>query len=363
MMTDTAGNSPVIDADGHVFEINAMWDDYAEPKYRDQRPRLVVDDRGTERFQLWSKLVPTGHGRGAWNPEGILKAGCTRNGGFDPHARLKDMTADGIDIAVLYGTISLAFGWIPWADVSASFCRSFNNWLADYCKVSPERLKGVASLPLQDEAEMLKEAKRAVRDLSLTAFCVPTFVNGKNADDPSYYPLYELAQDMNVPIGIHFAGRGEGIERFVDNFIVAHACAFPFEAMLSMGAMICSGVFERFPRLRVAFLEAGAGWLPFWLERLDEHFEKRPGDMPNIKRRPSEYFQEGNCFVSCEPGEKTLPHVLEHVGDDKIFFISDYPHWDATAAPVAAVRGDASLSERAKQRILTANAKRFYGFR
>ncbi len=312
------GQYTVIDIDGHVFEQESMWEQYLESSYHERRPRIMLDSRGTERYLIEARLWPTPEGRGAWSPEGIIKAACRREGGYDPHARLKDMDMDEIDIAVLYGTTALGFCWLEDHDYAAALCRAYNNWLADYCQANPKRLKGVATLPLQNMEAALSEAKRTVKELSMVTLQIQTNAMGKNPDHPSYAPLYELAQDLDVAIGFHFGGGGAGVDRFVNNYVVAHACGFAFDTMLAMATVLCGGVLEKFPKLRVAFLEAACGWAPYWIARLDEHYEKRTSEMPNIKKKPSEYLEDGRCVISCDPDEEEIAQVVEGLGDDKI---------------------------------------------
>ncbi len=109
----------------------------------------------------------------------------------------------------------------------------------------------------------------------------------------------------------------------------------------------------------MSFLEAGCGFFPYYLARLDEHFEKRAGEMP-IPRRPSEYVEQGRVLVSCEPDEHAIAYVCERVGSDKILYASDYPHWDADFPnTVTAIRDRTDLSKEAKRDILGGNAARF----
>ena len=144
---------PVIDADGHVFEPDWIWERYIEPRYVDRRPRLVRDERGTTRYQLEGLTVPQGTGRGAWAPEGIQEASLHREGGSEPKARLVDMDTEGIDTAILFGTFGLAL-WLPEdREFSHALCRAYNDWLADYCETDRSRLKAVAALPLRSIEE------------------------------------------------------------------------------------------------------------------------------------------------------------------------------------------------------------------
>jgi hypothetical protein len=122
---------PVIDADGHVFEPDSLWEEYLDARYLDRRPRLIVDERGTTRYQLDGLTIPKGTGRGAWAPEGIREASLHREGGVDPKARLVDMDEEGIDTAVLFGTFGLAL-WLPEdPEFCTALCRAYNDWLAD----------------------------------------------------------------------------------------------------------------------------------------------------------------------------------------------------------------------------------------
>jgi predicted TIM-barrel fold metal-dependent hydrolase len=130
--------------------------------------------------------------------------------------------------------------------------------------------------------------------------------------------------------------------------------------MLALTSFTVGGVLARFPRLRVAFLEAGAGWLPFWLERLDEHWELLPEQAPGLDRPPSEYFA-GRGFVSCEPEERSIPWVLDRVGDT-VCYASDYCHWDCAfphSVDLLAARTDLSVPQ--KSAVLAANAAALYG--
>jgi uncharacterized protein len=105
------------------------------------------------------------------------------------------------------------------------------------------------------------------------------------------------------------------------------------------------------------------GWLPYWVERLDEEYEKRSPEAPLLKAKPSEYLRNGNWFCSTEPEENGLPYVIERFGSDMILFASDYPHWDGLYPnAVSTISKRKDISENAKQKILADNAKKFYGW-
>ncbi len=351
---------PVIDADGHVFEPDSLWEQFLEARFQDERPRLVRDSRGTTRYRIAGVDIPRGQGRGAWAPEGIMEASLHRPGGTDPKLRLTDMDTEGIDVAVLYGTIGLALWLPPDPEFSAALCRAYNDWLADYCSTDSQRLKGVVSLPLRSIADAVVEARRAVTELGMVALALPVNIVGKNPDDPEIDPLYELAQELDVPVTFHAGGGRFAEDRFVDAYAIAHTVAFPMDILFGLSTVLCGGVLERFPRLRVSFLEAGCGFLPYFLERLDEHFEKRTGEMP-IQRKPSDTFAEGRCLISCEPGERSLRYVIDSLGADKILYASDYPHWDCEFPnSVRAISERDELGDDVKHAILYENSRRLF---
>jgi predicted TIM-barrel fold metal-dependent hydrolase len=118
---------------------------------------------------------------------------------------------------------------------------------------------------------------------------------------------------------------------------------------------------EQFPRLRLAYVEAGCGWIPYWMERLDEEYEKRAAEAPLLKGKPSEYMTNGRIFYSCESEEETLHYVLERAGDEIILYASDYPHWDSNYPnTVKSIAERPILSDEQKRKVLGANAKRLY---
>jgi predicted TIM-barrel fold metal-dependent hydrolase len=252
-------------------------------------------------------------------------------------------------------------------DFAAGFARLYNAFIADWCKQSGGRLLGVAALPIEDVATsvtILGEARRA----GLVAALVPPALRERNLDHPDLEPLYAEAEVLGMPLGVHGAPGVHlpkiGVDRFT-NYIQVHCVSFPFDQMHAMTALVSGGVLERHPRLRVAFLEAGAGWVPYFLERLHEHFEKR-GDWiaDGWRRPPREYLERGQLWVSCEPEEAMLPGVIEVLGDDFLMYASDYPHWDSDfPESTRALRTRTDLSEDSRAKILGRNAERFYGLR
>lgn len=359
---ETAGIDSVVDADGHVWEPEEAWEHHLDPAFLDRRPRIVLDERQTSRYLVEDRLMPVGTGRAAWAPEGFREASLHRPGGVDAEARLVDMDTDGIDVAVLYGTLALGLWSIRDLDLQVACCRAFNDWLASYCAVSPARLRAAVALPLGLIDAATAEAERAVSELGAVTLTVPGSVLGRNLDDPALFPLYETAERLDVPLGVHAGGTGLAIDRFVDQYALAHACAFPMDIMLGVTALLGGGVLERFSHLRVALLEAGCGWFPSFLERLDEHYEKRPREMPHLTRPPSSFVEEGRVVISCEPEEHGIAYAAERLGPGAVVYASDYPHWDAEfPGSVAAIRDREDLDLATRRAILGDNARRLLG--
>jgi uncharacterized protein len=197
---------------------------------------------------------------------------------------------------------------------------------------------------------------------------VPPALAERNLDHPDLDVFYSAAAEMEMPLGVHGAPGIHlpkiGVDRF-DNYIQVHCISFPFDQMTAMTALVTGGVFDRHPTLRVAFLESGAGWLPWFVERLTEHYESRGDWIPNgWQRPPAEYVAAGNVRVTCEPDEKTLPALVEALGDECAMFASDYPHWDGAwprATTELREHAEGRLSPPSFARIAGANASAFYG--
>jgi len=369
----------VIDADGHVLEEHVNWQERIDPAFRDRAPHLFRDFRNRPRALIEGRVWPIAEGPALGNP-GIFSKDFPikeryRPGMSEPAARLEDMDREGIDVAVLFGTmIGLSAANIADPRLADAVCRAYNDWLAEYCSCDQSRLKGVALVPLQDTGLAVRELERAVQELGMPTAALPTNIHGKNLDHPDLYAFYDAAQSLDVPLCCHagvghngvpgvYGTQNAGTERF-DVYFFTHAVSFPFEQMIATISVIGGGIMDLYPRLRFAFMEAGAGWLPYWTERMDEHFELLRPQVPRLQRRPSEHVKGGRIFVSCDPDEETLPDVLKHVGEGIILYASDYCHWDSRYPDsVRLIEQQEGLSDHAKSKVLGLNALGFFGFR
>ncbi len=332
----------VIDADGHVLESLEGIRKYLEPRW--QQRRLAE-------YDFWDRNLG---GRLGQNPEG-------------PQDQLAAMDQDGIEVMVMYPTNYLRIGGVRETEFATALTGAYNSWLHNFCQPNPERLKFVALIAPQDVDGAAGELKRAVTELGAVGAMLPSYIPQRPDWSNSYYdPIYGEAQALDVGLSYH-ATTGPfsvGNARF-DNFINIHTIDHPLEQMISVCSAVVGGVLERFPRLRLAFLESGIGWVPYMMDRLDEEIEKR-GDQeaPWLKAKPSEYILSGRCYFGAECGEKTVSDAIRTTGDDCLLFASDYPHWDADwPRTVSTIQAREDLSESTKRKWLHDNALRFYNLR
>jgi predicted TIM-barrel fold metal-dependent hydrolase len=274
-----------------------------------------------------------------------------------------DMDQEGIDVQVLFPTGLLNHGSTREPELATALAHAYNDWLHEFCQADPRRFKGVALLALQDIPQAIREMTRAVTDLGMVAAMIPTYVYpGKDLGSRELDDLYAEAQRLGIPIAVHrVSGSGSvGFERFT-NFTALHALVPMFELATAVANMVVGGVFERFPTLKVAYLEAGVRWVPWLVHNLDEHCEVRAPEVPHLKALPSEYLGSGRVFFSFEPDEQGLVEVAEMLGDQVLLFSSDYPHWDWVPGGVRLIRERSDLSETLKRRVLADNPAQCYG--
>jgi len=351
----------ILDADGHIIERDAELFEYLEPPYA-----------GNESL-LGFPFFPTldGYHRGAI----IGRLGIHKEYTITAKVWVDFLDGVGIENTVLYPTAGLAFGIIQdptWAVVLA---RAYNNWFTDrFHRVSP-RLRAVALIPVQDVAEAVKELRRAVTELGMVG-AVLTANNGelgvrKPLGHSDFWPIYEEAERLDVPIAIHGAASFNLGINFFTKFAQTHALEHPIAQIIQLTSMVMEGVFERFPRLRVAYLEAGAGWVPYIMDRLDRSYEVWAGAKYRefsewLKKKPSEYIKSGQIYFSCEGGEASLVNAVERIGHRTLLFASDFPHEtnvQRAKHEIEELLERPDLSDEAKQGIFRDNIVKFYGQR
>jgi predicted TIM-barrel fold metal-dependent hydrolase len=374
----------VLDSDLHTMEPDGLWEQYLDepfkkfaPKFqrgRDNAPNQPVIQIGDLAIGEMSKRPQTArvgqdlHRRSfARHPH--YEVAHAR--GYDAESHVQAMDIEGIDVAVMYGTRGRQVQMHDDLDpqISAALARAHNNWTRDFCAFAPTRLKFAAQISYHDVGLAVQEARRAVRELGAVAVIGnPNPVNGRHIHDPEFEPLWDTIEELGVPVGFHPTGqasvRDDIARRYLDHpngRVIGIAGRNPMELMLAFASMAAGGVLERHPNLRCAFLEGTCGWLPWWLWRLDEAWEKfGPGSEVQISALPSEYFSR-QCYVATDADEKVLRQVVESVGDDNIVVSTDYPHSDGlfphAMSEFVALEG---VSDKTKSKILWDNCARLY---
>ena len=339
MTTPNLAEVKVIDADGHVRDRDADIRKFMAEPYCRRQGSLLPND--------------------VWDSSMYGKLGLRVN---DVPTRLRDMDQEGIDISVLFPTSGFGVTQLPEKDYAAAYCRAYNDYVAAVCAESP-RLKAVGLVPFQDVDAACKESERAITQLGLVGITVGSYGMKEHMGQPQYWPIYEKLQGLNAPLLIHNSRQGPAGEIRFDTFLFRHTIGRPVETLIDCAALIYGGIPEKFPHLRIAFLECGCGWVPYWMDRMDEEWEKRSAEAPLLKKKPSAYMTTGNWFYAAEPEESTLGYVLDNVGEEVVLFASDYPHWDGGFPyMVSTMRGRKDISDGQKNRILRDNAIKLYGW-
>jgi predicted TIM-barrel fold metal-dependent hydrolase len=351
----------VIDSDAHVIEGGALMTELLR-RFPDKVRFSEAGEEGA--LFIEGRPYPKSSGPGAGCPadQGL----CVDRGAnpFTVEGVIEDADREGINVVVLFPSAMLGLPAYEDQRFAAEVARLYNAWLAEYCRQAPGRLYGVALVPTEDVATSIKIMREA-KDQGLVATMIPAVLRRRNLDHPDLDPFYAAAAELNMPLGIHGAPGVHlpklGSERF-DNYLQVHCVSFPFDMMVASTALILGGVLERHPNLRIALLESGVGWVPYFMERMHEHLEKRGRLAPECKHEPRDYIARGQLYVSCEPEEHAVPFAVQALGSNFILYASDYPHWDCDFPnSTKPLRERSDLSAAVKSRIMGENAAVFYG--
>jgi predicted TIM-barrel fold metal-dependent hydrolase len=333
----------IFDADGHITETQDQIAKYLDDPYR----RRAVTYGGLNPADGWDRRM----------------LGTLGERGGDAPSWLAAMDRGGVEQTVLYPTLGLFMSFVRDREWQVQICRAYNRMLHEEFITQSPRLHAVALLPILDVDAAASELRNAVTSYG----CVGAMLaadGGHLLGDRRFDPIYAEAQSLGVMLGIHASGShlgGAGVDGF-PSFIQTHTCSHAFGQMRQLTSTIFDGVFERFPTVRVAFLEAGCGWAPYWTERMDDEYAKRHAEAPACTKKPSEYVRSGRIYFSCEADEWMMPQAMKLIGNDQIVWASDYPHWDHSfPGSIAEIRERGDLTDAQKQKILNDNARRLYG--
>lgn len=368
-------SSPVIDSDSHISLDPAVWERYLDPEFRYHpgRPRFTKEN-GLTYFEFGRLCFPR---RGVpityTTPSGM---GPGPRGGLDPHFRMADyMEPEGIDRGLLFPGRLAFVAYCGNRELGSAVARAYNDWLAAFCRPYPDRLFGIGVLNAADPPAAIAEMRRCVFELGFPAvFLTPHFVGrtaaeSYSAHDEWYYPIYEAAAAIGVPICFHAFARPHvpGYDQHWPsvNFFANDVLGFPFEGMLTFASLVAGGVCEQFPTLKLGIFEASLGWVPMVLDRMHERLELFPGlaqaYAPLLKLRPEEYLQR-QIWFGFEPEDAFVPQFIAATGAaNRVLFSGDYPHLDYVhGQAVRSLLDRDDLTETQKRQALCDNALEFF---
>ena len=367
----------LISADSHVNEPGDLWIERVDKKFRDRAPRVVENPQGQRpgAYLVLEGIAPlhVAQGMGAGKkPEelpGFFQATTYKDGrpgGWDPAERVKDMDLDGVEADVIYTTLGFRQFWFTDAALQRACFRVYNDWLAEYCAYAPKRLAGLGLISLWDIDEGVKELERCARAGLKGAMIWASPPDDRPYTSTSYDPFWAAAQELGLPISLHsITGMGaesrlaikQPVDRYVRSTVLCH------EVQRTLVVLIFSGVLERFPHLKLVSAENEVGWLPFFLQKLDQAQEEYRYLYPApLTLKPSEYFrrQVFATFIDDRVGVATR----EFIGAENIMWSSDYPHTVSTWPHSRDVveRDFKDVPAKDKRQIVRDNAARLYGF-
>jgi uncharacterized protein len=376
----------MIDADGHVLEPPDDWERYVEPKWRGRAIRVRRGDDGRDLLEidgrparLTTAEMLGGFGGMGKSPEDLAVACLSGRyvdnapaAAVDPRARVELLDRDGIEHALLYPSLGLQWeGEIADPAYAAAHARAYNRWIEDFCRDSGGRLSPIAHLTLGDAAAAAEELRRAVGAGARGGFLLPFTLDGLPHGHPDHDPLFAAAEELDVPIALHTGidPPARSLHRRFDGLswpegvltgIWYLQMMFPQAVQQAFSTFFLHSTFDRFPHLKLVVLESGAGWLGFWMDRMDALYRSPLRVTMSLRELPSDYVRR-QCWISADPDERALPPILEYAGSDRFLWATDYPHSDHGADYVDELRElVAELPAETARRLVGGNAAALY---
>ncbi len=274
------------------------------------------------------------------------------------------MDAMGVDVAVMFPSPMLQLGLHPQIEVEVALGRAYNRWLCERVLAYEPRIRSMLYLPFNDPEAAYRMVKEMGDKKGVVGFMV-TSARHRPVQHNGYMKTYALLEEMGQPLAFH-AGYNWNDQAMgmMNKFISVHALGFVFFNMVHLTNWIMNGLPERFPKLKVIWIESGLAWVPFMMQRLDNEYMMRSSEAAALKRVPSEYMRD--MFFSTQPMEMTDMAALEQTfrmmkAETQLLYSSDYPHWDFDLP--STIYDLLFLSEQGKRNILGGNAMRVFNLK
>jgi predicted TIM-barrel fold metal-dependent hydrolase len=304
---------------------------------------------------------PWTHPEGFWRRDSFPEDGGPPGSDYEL-LRRQLLDEYGVDYAILTGEDILTVSAMPGPQLATALAHAYNDWLVEQVLPRDPRLRGSLAVALQDPARAAEEVRRVGSHPDVVQVLFPTGARTRYGH-PSYWPIYEAAEELGLVLGIHIGGDGCGALDSTTTtgwptYYLEYHTLFAASMMEQLVSLVCHGVFERFPSLRVTLIESGVCWLPGLLWRLDQDFKALRMEVPWLTKLPSEYVRE-HVRMTTQPLERPgdlreLRTMLELIGPELLMFATDYPHWDFDNPLYLPVKDEWA------ERIFDANAREWY---
>jgi predicted TIM-barrel fold metal-dependent hydrolase len=383
-------NTGIIDADTHIIESEAVWEHF-DKEMAHRKPVAVpckdpVSGQVRNRWLIDGTLVPKPDGKGgqalatppvdsaeaaghSWRTKALL----------DIEGRLADADKMGVEMQVVFPTLFIAH--LTWdAELDVALARSYNRFLAEAWSNSHDRLRWVAVLPFHDIPRAIEELHWA-REHGAVGFLARGLEGDRSLAEPYFFPVYQAASQLDLPMCIHTGPGAPAISSVIDNTISGSFSGVRLLPLIGFQNLVGQRIPERFPDLRIGFIETGASWVPYVLHYVERDWRRKHLlDTPHLG---PELFKNYRIYVACESDED-IPYLAGYVGEDNLISGSDYGHHagqlptleansftnrlqggdpSADLALVGELRAREDLSRATTDKILQVNPRRFYGLK
>ena len=366
----------VISSDSHVFEPPDLWTTRIDPEFKERAPHMRHEDGMDRLFVEGDQFLAgigliSGAGMRFENPEDIQHEGRFEDvhvGGYEPGEHIRDMKTDGVSAEILYPSQGLFYFRVQDSKLLSAIFRAYNNWLVDFCSTHPKQLKGIAMINLDDVEDGMRELERTAKMGMPGAMISEYPPEERRYDLPEYEPFWALAQDLNMPLSLHTATSRVGNNRGAgpDSVRVASNRANKvFLPSTSLCDMIFAGVFDRYPKLKVAIVEFELAWAAHLLGTMDYTYIERQKEASYRFKNdmmPSDFFRQ-NVYLSFQEDQIGI-RLRDVIGVDALMWGSDYPHAEATFPRSMEILDEIleGVNDEERAKIVGLNAARLYDF-
>lgn len=330
-------DKPIISADSHITEPGDLYVSRVSQKYREKAPKLVTADTGGDVFVidglddfLFPITLCSGAGfRGKEIKERAnAKLSDCYAGGWDSRQRLLDQDHDGIGGEVIYPSLGMLLCNHPDGSWKSEMFRAYNDWMAEYCEIAPNRLIGLGQTPMNTPEEGIRDLE-AMKKLGLKGVMMPGHPALEDYDSPIYDDFYSAAEELGMPLSFHILTYKDGLGRARGPKVNSFMSLIRGNQDI-LGMMVFSGVFQRHPKLKVVCAEADAGWVPHYMYRMDYAAERNPwtAGQKMLEQSPSYYFRN-NVYLTFQDDAIAL-QLRDYFNKERMLWASDFPHLDST---------------------------------